>query len=259
MGDSRFAGKVAIVTGGASGIGAATAERLASEGARVVIADIKQPSALDASTQFETCDVTQEAAVSRMVDAVMTQYGRIDLLVNNAGMGMLAQTPDTNPEEWRRVFALNVDSIFLVCRAAIPHIRRNGGAIVNVASISGLLGDYGFTAYSASKGAVINYTRSLALDHAADAIRVNAVCPGFIALTGLTNAIEANPGDRAEWTAAIPLQRAGTSTEIANVITFLLSDEASYMTGAIIVADGGITAHTGQPNVVRQQSRRRNS
>jgi meso-butanediol dehydrogenase/(S,S)-butanediol dehydrogenase/diacetyl reductase len=134
--------------------------------------------------------------------------------------------------------------------------RSGGGAIVNTASISGLAGDYGFAAYNASKAAVINYTRTLAIDHARDGVRVNAVCPGFIARTGLTNAIDANPDGRSAWDEGIPMGRAGTPTEMANVITFLLSDEASYMTGAIVVADGGTTAHTGQPNVIGQHKRR---
>jgi meso-butanediol dehydrogenase/(S,S)-butanediol dehydrogenase/diacetyl reductase len=126
--------------------------------------------------------------------------------------------------------------------------EQGGGAIVNTASISGLFGDYGFTAYNASKGAVVNYTRSLAIDHARDNIRVNALCPGFIAETGLTGGVQSSPlGDL--WESAIPMGRGGTAAEMAKAAAFLASDDASYITGANLVADGGITAHTGQPNI----------
>jgi meso-butanediol dehydrogenase / (S,S)-butanediol dehydrogenase / diacetyl reductase len=242
----RFEGKVALVTGGASGIGAATVRRLAQDGARILAADLNAPEApLAAGVVAHVCDVASPEAAAGMVAATIERFGRLDILVNNAGVGILAETPDVTDEQWRHVFAVNVDAIFYACRASLPHLRENGGAIVNVASISGLFGDYGLTAYNASKGAVINYTRALALDHAHEGIRVNAICPGFIAGTGLTGAIT----DLAAWTAHIPLGRPGTPDDMAKVIAFLASDEASYMTGAIVVADGGMTAHTGQPNV----------
>ena len=133
---------------------------------------------------------------------------------------------------------------------------RRGGSIVNVASISGLLGDYGFSAYNASKAAVINYTRSLAIDCAADGIRVNALCPGAIGETAMGVGTFGSDADKQSWLDGIPLGRHGTPVEMANVVAFLLSDEASYVTGHIMVADGGITAHTGQPNVVKQVKRR---
>jgi meso-butanediol dehydrogenase / (S,S)-butanediol dehydrogenase / diacetyl reductase len=253
MSTQRFVDKVAIVTGGSAGIGAATVERLARDGARVLVADINAPASSNPAVRFESCDVSRPEDILRMVASAVQEYRRVDLLVNNAGVGLLAKTPDVEPELWRKIFAVNIDAVFLACRALIPHMAANGGgAIVNVASISGLLGDYGFTAYNASKAAVINYTRALALDHARDGIRVNALCPGFIARTGLTMALEDHSGDRAEWDARIPMHRAGTTAEMANVITFLLSPEASYMTGSIVVADGGVMAHTGQPDVAEQ-------
>ena len=145
---------------------------------------------------------------------------------------------------------MNVHAILYGCRAAIPHMRaQGGGAIVNTASISGLVGDYGFGAYSASKGAVVNYTRTLAIDHAKHNIRVNALCPGFIAGTGLTELVDAAPPLATAWRQAIPMGRGGTAEEMAKVAVFLASDDASYVTGANIVADGGLTAHTCQPNV----------
>jgi meso-butanediol dehydrogenase / (S,S)-butanediol dehydrogenase / diacetyl reductase len=242
----RFKGMAALVTGGAGGIGAATARRLAQEGARVLVADLNAPpEPLPEGVVFHRCDVTSSEAAAGMVAATVECFDRLDILVNNAGVGILAETPDVTDEQWRHLFAVNVDAVFYACRAAIPHLRKNGGAIVNVASISGLLGDYGFTAYNASKGAIVNYTRALAMDHARDRIRVNAICPGFIAGTGLTQPIS-NPD---AWTARIPLGRSGTPDEMAAVIAFLASEDAAYMTGAIVVADGGITAHTGQLNI----------
>jgi meso-butanediol dehydrogenase/(S,S)-butanediol dehydrogenase/diacetyl reductase len=254
----RFEGKVAIVTGGASGIGAAVVERLIADGARVVVADLNEPkAALPASASFQACDVTQEKDIERLISDTARRHGRIDLLVNNAGIGLLGETPEITSEDWRRVMAVNIDAIFFACRAAIPHMRSvGGGAIVNTASISGLGGDYAFTAYNASKGAVINYTRALAIDHAREGIRVNAICPGLIAHTGLTEPMEADRAGRSVWDTTIPMGRAGSAKEMANVICFLLSDEASYMTGAIVVADGGVTAHTGQPNVLEGRRQR---
>ena len=242
----RFEGMAALVTGGAGGIGSATARLLAQQGARVLVADINVSEAsLPEGVFAHRCDVTSPEASAGMIAAAVDRFGRLDILVNNAGVGIMAETPDVADEDWRHVFAVNVDAVFYACRAAIPHLRKQGGAIVNVGSISGLLGDYGFTAYNASKGAVINYTRALAMDHARDGIRVNAICPGFIAGTALTKPIP-NPDD---WTDRIPMGRAGTPDEMAKVIAFLASDDASYMTGAVIVADGGITAHTGQLNI----------
>ena len=188
--------------------------------------------------------------------AAVARFGRLDILVNNAGVGILAETPDVTDEQWRHVFAVNIDAAFYGCRAAIPHLRKDGGAIVERRVHFWPVHDYGFTAYNASKGAIINYTRALALDHAREGIRVNALCPGFIAGTGLTQAIS----DLTVWTARIPLGRPGTSAEMAKVIAFLASDDASYMTGAIVTADGGLTAHTGQPNIpARRREEARNA
>lgn len=245
---ARFDGKVAIVTGGANGIGAATVARLAADGARVIIADIKPPTASEGNVDFILTDATNPTEVSALIDVVRARYGRLDILVNNAGLGALAETPDMSEELWDTVFAINIRAIFLFCKHAIPLMRQQGGAIVNIASISGIAGDYGMGVYNATKGAVINYTRSLALDCARDAIRVNALCPGIIE-TAMSEVTVARPEDRAAWLAPIPLGRLGKAEEMANVITFLASDEASYMTGSIVTADGGVTAHTGQPNV----------
>jgi meso-butanediol dehydrogenase/(S,S)-butanediol dehydrogenase/diacetyl reductase len=252
MNAQRFAGKIAIITGAASGIGAALTKLLLSEGAKVLAADVDK-NVLEMSTDnvagFQ-CDVSQAQQVNSMIDEAIRKFGRIDILVNNAGTGSFGETPDIDDETWNRVFAINVNSIMYAARAAIPHMRKQGGGvIVNTASISGLFADYGFTAYNASKGAVINYTKALAIDHGRDNIRVNAFCPGFIAGTRLTAPLEQTPA-RAQWNQVIPLGRSGTVEEMAKVAAFLASDDASYLTGSIVVADGGLTAHTGQPNLM---------
>lgn len=245
---ARFGGKVAIVTGGSAGIGAAVVSRLAADGAKVVIADLNPPSQTDENVTFIRTDASSPVEVSRLVESTLQQWGRIDFLINNAGLGALSETPEMSEDLWDKVFDINIKAIFLFCKFAIPAMRKNGGAIVNVASISGLAGDYGMGVYNASKGAVINYTRSLALDCARDGIRVNALCPGLIE-TAMTALTVARPEDRDAWLTPIPMARMGRPEEMANIIAFLVSDEASYMTGSIITADGGITAHTGQPNV----------
>ena len=252
----RFENRVAIVTGGSSGIGAAIVSRLLREGARVVVADLNPPLETGDALAFHHTDLTARGEADSMVEAAATRFGRLDVLVNNAGIGCLAETPDLDDEIWDRVFALNITAVFHVCRAAIPIMRRQGGAIVNVASISGLVGDYGFSAYNASKAAVINYTRTLALDCARDGIRVNALCPGAIAGTAMGVGAHGSAADRQAWLDPIPLGRLGSAEEMANIIAFLASEEASYMTGSIVVADGGTTAHSGQPNVPAQLRRR---
>jgi meso-butanediol dehydrogenase / (S,S)-butanediol dehydrogenase / diacetyl reductase len=255
--NGRFIGKIAIVTGGSSGIGAAIVRRLSSEGARVMIADLSPPEVESDTVLFHRCDLTSSAEVTAMVKATADRFGGLDILVNNAGIGCLAETPDLPEETWEKLFAINVSAVFYACKVAVPLMRTGGGgAIVNVASISGLGGDYGFTAYNASKGAVINYTRSLALDGARDGIRVNALCPGAIGQTAMGVGTHGSDADKQAWLDAIPLGRTGTPDEMANVVAFLASDEASFMTGSIVVADGGATAHTGQPNVVAQVRRR---
>jgi meso-butanediol dehydrogenase/(S,S)-butanediol dehydrogenase/diacetyl reductase len=256
MDRKRFQDRVAVITGGASGIGAATARQLVQEGACVVIADLNEALGQamveelgDERAMFRTCNVAVRAEVEDLIEHAIRRFTRIDVLFNNAGIGCFGETPELDPETWAQVIAVDLHAVFYACRAAIPHMRRTGGgAIVNTASISGLAGDYGFTAYNAAKAAVINYTRSLAIDHARDGIRVNALCPGLID-TPLTAVAKEMQGLLAQWTAGIPMQRAGAPEEMAKVVAFLASDDASYMTGSIVVADGGVTAHTGQPDL----------
>jgi meso-butanediol dehydrogenase/(S,S)-butanediol dehydrogenase/diacetyl reductase len=255
-GMARFENKIAVVTGGAAGIGAAIATQLVAEGACVVIGDIDLHGAEVAAALgelraiFLLCDVSVAQDLENLVQLAERKFGGLDLMFNNAGVGHLpTRAPDLDPSTWRKVTSVDLDSVFYGCRAAVPALRRRGGgAIVNTASISGLAGDYGFAAYSAAKGAVINYTRTLALDHARENIRVNALCPGLIATQ--LNASITNTPIGARWIGAIPLGRAGTPKEMAEVALFLASDAASYMTGSIVVADGGVTAHTGQPDLL---------
>lgn len=255
---SRFSGKGVVITGGASGIGAAAARRFADEGAAVVIADINPDGKVFAESlpeaHFLVCDVANADAVARMINAanewLVARGKQLDILFNNAGIGSFGETPDLAVEDWQRVIDVDLNSVFYACRVAIPLMRANGGgAIVNTASISGMFGDYGFSAYNAAKGAVINYTRTLAMDHGKDKIRVNALCPGVIH-TGLTSGMAAAGDLMRQWETLIPLGRIGRPEEMANIVVFLCSDEASYITGAAIAADGGMTAKTGQPNVM---------
>lgn len=255
MTGKRFKNKVAVITGAASGIGAATARLLWQEGASVVLADIGDEggkslaTSLGPSAMAVKCDVSKASDVEALVKAAVAAHGRIDILFNNAGIGSFANTVELPPEEWERVIAVDLHSVYYACHYAIPHMKP-GSAIVNTASISGMGGDYRFAAYNAAKGAVINYTRALAIDHAKAGIRVNALCPGLVA-TPITAGLQQLPGLQDEWQRRIPLGRAAHPEEMARVVAFLVSDDASYMTGSIVVADGGTTAHTGQPEVAQ--------
>lgn len=248
-------GCVAIVTGGASGIGLATARRLARGGARVAVVDRANPEeAAEAITREGgeawpiRTDVADEGQVRAMVDEVVSRVQRVDALVNAAGIG--SPRPVTIDEattaEWHDLCAVNLTGTLLCCRAVIPVMRRGGGGtIVNIASELGLVGSPRSAMYGATKGAVVQLTRALAVDHAPDHIRVNCVCPGPVDTPllrrGVARAADPEAKLRAEMSSTL-LGRLGRPEEIANVIHFLASDEASFMTGSIVVADGGVTA-----------------
>ena len=252
---TRFEGKIAVVTGAASGIGAETARRFAREGATLVLADIDaaggEAVATEVGAAFEPTDVTDEAQVAALLDGAVEQHGRVDILVNNAGIMGQGTLPELDGDTWRRVIEIDLHSVFYGCRAAIPHFRASGGGvIVNTASISGIGGDYALPSYNAAKAGVVNFTRSLAIEHADQNIRVNCVCPGPID-TPMTEAAQTFEPVMTEYARAIPMGRFGRPDEIAAAIGFLASDDAAYITGHALVIDGGLTACTGQPNFRR--------
>ena len=203
---------------------------------------------LGAVTDAHQVDVADSAQVDAMVAATVERFGRIDVLFNNAGITSVGTVDTLSDEHWRRVMDVDVSSVFYGCRATVPVMReQGGGVIVNTASISGTGGDWGIPAYNAAKGAVLNFTRAMAADHARDNIRVNAVCPGGIE-TPMTSTIVASRRAQVEYERLVPQRRMGLPEEIAAAVAFLASDDASYVTGHGLVVDGGVTALTGQPN-----------
>ena len=236
----RFTGKVALITGGGSGIGAATARLMAREGAKVVVVDLVPDSAEAVAAETGglalTADVADRAVVEAFVARAAEEHGRLDILVNNAGIGCFGRTPDLEPETWERVIAIDLNAVFYACRAAIPHMIGRKSAIVNTASISGLGGDYGFTAYNAAKAGVINYTRSLAVDHAREGIRVNCLSPGPFPQPW------APPGLAETLSKKLPMGRMGTPNELKGPLLLLASEAGSFITGQNLIVDGGWTA-----------------
>ena len=250
-----FSGQVAIVTGGASGIGGATARRLAADGANVLIADINEKAARknasgirEAGGEAEVvlADVGDHADIVKIIDSAVEHWGRVDILVNNAYSPTAAHDTDileTTEEAWDSGLAVMAKALFLASKYAIPHMEKNrGGNIINISSVHGLLQAPGFLVYEASKSAVIGMTRQMAIDLGPRGIRVNAICPGHI----VTESIQArmwddNPSGYAFFEEQYPLRRCGKPEEIASAIAFLCSEQASFITGHALVVDGGLS------------------
>ncbi len=256
----RLEGKVAVITAGGSGIGAATARRLAREGAMVVIADLSGTRASDVaaeigksggSAKWLKMDASDPEGVQAALRLATDSWGRLDVMFNNAGLGAVEPLETMSLETWNRILAVTLTSAFLGIKYSLPIMRKQGGgSIINTASISGIAGDYGMSAYNAAKAGVINLARAAALENAKHGIRVNCVCPGAIN-TRVAQLLGGNDveGFRRRL-GQNPLGRIGEPDEIANAVVFLASGEASFITGTTIVADGGLTAHTGLPHFV---------
>jgi 3-oxoacyl-[acyl-carrier protein] reductase len=247
---SRLAGRVAIVTGAASGIGRASAERFAAEGAAVVIADVQAEAGAAVAegirgrggqAAFVRTDVTDETDIAAMVRAAVERFGGLDILFNNAGIGAFMPFDRLDPAAWDRIMAVNLRAVYLGCRYAVPELRRRrGGAILNMSSQSGLQGQAMNEAYCAAKAGVILLTRSLARELASDGIRVNCVCPGGIDTPLLRGFAAARDLDGLA--AKSPMGRFGRPEEVASAAVFLVSEDAAYISGVVLAVDGGATA-----------------
>lgn len=253
----RFENKVVLITGGATGIGLATARRFAQEGAKVVIASRNQAAgeqavadirAAGGEATFIQTDVTQEAQIEALIKQTLETYGRIDAAFNNSGTeGIPAPLSDDSEDNYQKIFDVNVKGLWLSMKHQLKHMQENGGgAIVNNASIAGLIGFPGLGLYAASKHAVLGLTKSAALENAALGIRVNAVSPAVIETDMAERFLSAQPGNKEDTVAGVkamhPIGRFGKPEEIASAVTWLCSDDASYIVGQSLTADGGFTA-----------------
>ncbi|TFY98689.1 SDR family NAD(P)-dependent oxidoreductase [Ramlibacter rhizophilus] len=251
----RFEERVVVVTGAGSGIGEGIARWFSAEGANVVLAG-RHRDKLDRVAQdlpaertlVQVGDVKAYPQVEALVKAAVDRFGRLDVLVNNAGIAPEGTVTQASLADWEATMATNAGGVFHGCRAAMPHLLRTRGCIVNIASVSGLGGDWGLSFYNASKGAIINFTRALALDHGRDGVRVNAVCPSFT-LTPMTEDMQDDPAMLARFAERMPLGRPATPADVAAVVAFLASADAAMVTGVALPVDGGVTASNGQPNM----------
>ena len=246
--------KVALVTGSANGIGLAIAKRLYEEGANVALADWNEEQLANAVEGFDkqrvsahSIDVSDPEKVAALISDVVTRFGKLDILVNNAGVHVPGSVIEGSVEDWKKISGVNIDGVVYCAKFALPELLKTKGCMVNTASVSGLGGDWGAAFYCASKGAVVNLTRAMALDHGADGVRINAVCPSLVK-TNMTNGWQQEIRDK--FNERIALGRAAEPEEIASVVTFLASDDASFINGVNLPVDGGATASDGQPKIV---------
>jgi NAD(P)-dependent dehydrogenase (short-subunit alcohol dehydrogenase family) len=249
---ARLAGKTIFITGGASGIGFATMQRALEHGARVAIGDVDAAAGARAAAQtpgafFVELDVTSDASWAAAIEAVQAKLGALDGLVNSAGLFIVGNVEKISLEDWRKTHAVNVDGVFLGCRHGVGAMKARGGSIVNMSSVSGLVGGHNIVAYNSSKGAVRMLTKSVALHCAKEkyGIRCNSVHPTFVDTPMYQSTLAASRDPervRTALTAQVPLGRVAQPSEIADLIVYLLSDESAFVTGAELVIDGGLTA-----------------
>lgn len=249
----RFSGKVVLVTGAASGIGRACAKLFAADGAKVAVVDVDAAGGTETvrlvresggEAEFFAADVAAEAQVEAMVAGVVARFGQLDCAVNNAGIaGVNGGVADHTEADWDRILGVNLKGVWLCLKHELPHLRaRGGGAIVNVASVAGLIGSAGSAAYTASKHGVVGLTKAVALECAPQGIRVNAVCPGIVRTPMLEGLLDTVPDLEAQLAAIEPVGRLATADEAAQAVVWLCSDAASFMTGASMPVDGGLSA-----------------
>ena len=250
----RLQNKVAVVTGGGQGIGRAIVEKFHSEGARVALLDIDEVRGMevatlgesDATVLFLRCDITRETEVERAIAATGPRFGGLDILVNNAGVNTYFDATTMTESEWESVFAVDLKGAWLCAKHAIPMMRlRGGGSIVNIASLHAFMTTYGMFPYAAAKSGLVGLTRSMALDFGPEEIRVNAICPGWTRTQLVDEWLQFQPEGAAAEQRVLdqhPLRRMATPAEIANFVSFVASDEASFITGAALVIDGGLSA-----------------
>ena len=248
-----FQDKIVLVTGAASGIGEAAARAFAKAGATLVLAD-KDKSGLKKLTE----DLGESRGMARVINTAdpddcedliadaVKRFGRLDVLVNDAGVDHMGAVDEGSLKEWERVMGTDLNGYFYMIRCAMPHLRKSKGCVVNVSSVSGLGGDWNHSFYNAAKGAITNFTRALALDEAKNGVRVNAVNPSLV-YTAMTKAMKANPKLIKRFEERIPLGRGAEPADIAGPILFLASEAAHFVTGVNLPVDGGLTASNGQP------------
>lgn len=252
---NRFHEKIVIVTGAGSGMGAATALRFAQEGAHVVLAGRRKEKLDEVAARCKGAralvvptDVADPDAVQALIETAVAHFGGLDVLVNNAGVAVPGGFTDGSLDDWRKTMATNVDGVIYGCRAAMPHLLASNGCIINVSSVSGLGGDWGMSFYNASKGAVTNLTRALALEYGAQGVRVNAVCPS-LTISDMSADVSEDATLMAKFAERIPLGRAAQPEEVADVIAFLASHDARFVNGVNLPVDGGLSASNGQPQL----------
>ncbi|RKL66638.1 short-chain dehydrogenase [Salipaludibacillus neizhouensis] len=242
----KLENKVAVITGGASGIGAATARLFVEEGAKVVLVDLNEEKGKSFEAElkeqnveaiFLKANITIEEEVQEVFKKTMDRFGKVDVVFNNAGIGKVTPTDELSYDEWRNTVNVDLDGVFLVAREAIREmLKSGGGSIINTASMYGWVGSPGSAAYNAAKGGVLNLTRSLALEYATKNIRVNSLAPGFIDTPIIPEE------SKQELASITPMKRLGKSDEMAKAVLFMASDDSSYMTGNSLTIDGGYTA-----------------